>query len=112
MYDSFLSHLGQLSHALRLGFDYVVQVHCKDRVGINFIQRGDYEVLHAKDNQIIDPSEFASTVEPGMKLEMSIVMRQSTADQTRCPRCGYFNSQVAVCDGWIDWQVFPNLHPG
>jgi hypothetical protein len=91
-------------------FDYIVQVHCKDRVGINFIERGDYEVLHAEDSEIIGPSELASTVAPGMKLEMSIVMRQSTADQTRCPRCGYYNPQVAACSGWIEWQVFLNWH--
>ena len=34
-------------------FDYVFQLYRRDSVGIEFIERGDYEVLRAEDSQII-----------------------------------------------------------
>lgn len=47
-------------------------------------------------------------VGPGMKLEMSIVMRQRVADQKKCPRCSHINSRVPTNSDWIEWQVSPN----
>ena len=57
---------------------------------------------------MIGPSEFASTVEPGMVLEMSIVLRQKIPFQDNketCPRCGHFNLNVTANSGWIEWKV-------
>jgi hypothetical protein len=88
-------------------FDYIVRVHCKNRIGIDFIERGDYEVMRAEDSHIIGQSDLASTVESGMRLEMGIVMRKITADQKKCPRCGHTNSNVVANNGWIEWQVLP-----
>ena len=70
---------------------------------MDFIERGDYEVIRAADSQVIGHSEFPSAVAPGMKLEMSIVMWQRMADRKRCPRCGYINLQVPASNGWIEW---------
>jgi hypothetical protein len=71
---------------------------------MDFIERGDYDVISAEDNQIIRRSDLIA-MEPGMKLEMSIVMRQKTANQQKCPRCDHINLQVASRNGWIEWQV-------
>jgi hypothetical protein len=72
------------------------------------VERGDYEVLRAEDSHMINRSEFAKTVEPGMVLEMSIVMRQATAfkdSKEKCPRCHHINVNATVAGGWIEWKV-------
>jgi hypothetical protein len=100
-----LSYLPTDIHIIAIqDFDYIIQIHCKDRVGIAYIERGDYEVIRPEDSQIILRSELGSIIQPGMKLELSIVMWQRMADQKMCPRCCHINSQVDV-NGWIDWQV-------
>jgi len=92
-------------------FDYIVQGHCRDRFGGDFIARGDYEVMCAVDNQIVGPSKLASTVESGMKLEMGIVMRAFQHTKGKCPRCRHVNSHATVNRVWIDWRVPPNIFP-
>jgi hypothetical protein len=67
------------------------------------VDQGDYQMIRAKDNKAVDPSEFPNVVGPGVKLEMSIVMQQTVANQTRCPRCHYVNSRLAEHMGWIEW---------
>jgi hypothetical protein len=82
-------------------------------VGHQFIERGDYEVLRTEDHQIISPSELASTVQPGMKLEITIVLRPDTAFQDtkdKCPRCRHINLNVTPDRGWIQWKVLTNSH--
>ena len=74
------------------------------------MEQGDYEVVRAEDSQTIDPTEFPNAMEGGTKLEMSIVMRQRTANQTKCPRCSHMNSQLAADRGWIEWQVLLNSY--
>jgi hypothetical protein len=48
-------------------------------------------MISAEDNQVISPwaSVFASRVEPGMVVNMSIVLRQETTFQEKCPRCDH-----------------------
>lgn len=75
------------------------------------MERGDYEVLHAEDCQVIDRSEFSSRVEPDMVLEMAIVMLETTALQDnkgKCPRCPHVNLNATVTNSWIEWQVHLN----
>jgi len=78
-------------------------------LGFAFIERGDYQLIHEKNNQLVAKSALASMVKPGMKLEISIVMRWRMADLKKCPRCGYINSQVAGENGWILWSVNPYI---
>jgi len=69
-------------------------------------------VIRAEDNQIVDPGELASTAEPGLKLEMSIVLRQGTTFQDakeKCPRCLHMNLDATVDHGWIQWKVPLNI---
>ena len=89
----------------------MIKGYCRGRPGHLLVEQGDYQMIRAEDSQTIDPTEFAKAVEPGTTLEMSIVMRQRTADQTKCPRCGHMNSQLAADRGWIEWQVPPNSYP-
>jgi hypothetical protein len=65
-------------------------------------------LVRAVDNGSISRSEFASMVEPGMIVELSIVVRQRLAfqeDTEKCPRCDFVNLNVAAHNGWIEWQV-------
>jgi hypothetical protein len=45
------------------------------------VERGDYRMIRAADNQTIDPSEFTRVVAPEMKFEMSIILQKMTAFQ-------------------------------
>ena len=72
------------------------------------MNRGDYELIIPYDGQIIRRSEFASTVQPGMTVEMSIILRQDKAFQDnkqKCPRCHHLNRHAADAGGWIEWKV-------
>jgi hypothetical protein len=76
------------------------------------VERGDYQIIRGEDSQTIDPLEFAGTVEPGMIVEMSIVLREKTALKNKmgkCPRCQHTNSTVTAAHGWIEWKVLLNL---
>jgi hypothetical protein len=73
------------------------------------VTHNDYEVIRGEDNQIIAPSDLARMVEPGMVLEISIFLRENTADEidkSKCLRCGHINSDVC---GWIQWKVHLNF---
>jgi hypothetical protein len=60
-------------------FDYIINGYCKDRVGNHFVERGDYQLVRANGSQTVRRSEFAGVVEPGMVLEMCIILHQQTA---------------------------------
>jgi len=87
-------------------FDYIIHGYCKDSVGSHFIKRGDYRLICAEDSQTIGPSEFASSVESGMVLEMSIVLRETgfKDSKEKCPRCGHINLVNTANYGWIECQ--------
>ena len=94
------------------GFDYIINGYCKDRAGNRLIKRGDYRLIQAQTGQMIGRSDFVSTVEPGMIVEMSVVLRQKKAfkdDRNKCPRCGHINLNVTVESGWIEWKVISNF---
>ena len=74
------------------------------------MKQGDYQVNRVEDSHAIGPSEFPNMLEPDMKLEMSIILRQRIAGQKTCPRCGHMNSHVAEHMKWIEWWVASSLH--
>jgi hypothetical protein len=85
-----------------------MSAYCHGRIGDRFIERGDYKMIRAEDNRIIKPSEFSSTVQLGMVMEMCIVVRWGMPpreNEGKCPRCGHVNRHVALQGGWIDWKV-------
>ena len=66
---------------------------------------GNYELVRAEDNHTMNRSEFGSTVQPGMVLEISIILKRIEAPQDnaeKCPRCGYVNK---IASGWTKWKV-------
>ena len=70
------------------------------------MKRGDYEVIRPEDGQIISRSDLATAVEPGMVLEISIILRQNKTYQDnakKCPRCNYINYNAT--GDWILWKV-------
>jgi hypothetical protein len=57
---------------------------------------------------MINRSEIPRMAEPGVVLEMSIDIRQSTAIQDnkgKCPRCSHVNFDATVINTWIEWKV-------
>jgi hypothetical protein len=63
------------------------------------VKRGDYQVIHAKGSLIIKPLDFASAVESGMVLEMSIVSQGRTAfedSREKFPRCDWASTRIVV----------------
>lgn len=63
-------------------------------------------MIHSEDSRTIGHSEFASSVESGMVIEMSIVLRKRTSfeeKEEKCPRCGYINFNIPGYSGWIEW---------
>jgi hypothetical protein len=57
-------HVGQLNPCLSThqDFEYIVWLHCTDRVAIHFIERGDYETICAEDSQIVDLFDLVNAV--------------------------------------------------
>jgi hypothetical protein len=101
-----------ISHTLlSQDFDHIITGYCKNRAGDRYVERGDYQVIRAKDNKRIGPLELAMVVHSGMVLEMSITLWQRTAfqeNQHTCPRCRRINLNVPTTNGWIEWKV--SLH--
>jgi hypothetical protein len=86
----------------------IIKGYCRHRPGNRYIERGDYQLLltDSDSSQVIPLLEFSNVVS-GSRLEMSIVLRQTTTSKNikRCPRCFHFNSTVTATDGWIEWKV-------
>lgn len=83
--------------------DYIINRYCENTIGSDFIQRGEYRIIRAHDNTVIERSKFAGTVRPETKFEISIVMRQTKKFTKQCPQCGNSNYNVSVICGWIKW---------
>ena len=63
------------------------------------------------DHSSISLSEFTSVVKPGMSVELSIIVRQTTLlqeEEQKCLRCRFVNSVVTAQNVWIEWQM--HLH--
>jgi hypothetical protein len=70
------------------------------------VKRGDYQLIRAEDNGIIEPSELTGMVQSGVVLEMSIVLWRLWDKKKKCPRCGHIDKTIVVSDGWVEWKVF------
>ena len=87
-------------------FNYIIMGYCKGYIGGGYVERGEYNMITAEGHTKIGPTEFAREVNPGMILEMSIVLRQRTTyNRETCPRCHHINLSLATHNGWIEWQV-------
>lgn len=83
----------------------MINGYCRDRVGSRFIERGDYQMVLSEDGTTMETSVFATTVEPGMVLEMSIVVSLADEIPKQCPKCQCTDPGIA--DGaWIEWKVY------
>lgn len=81
---------------------------CKASPGGTLIQKGDYKILSSGDEEFIDPKEFSTVLQPGMMVEMCIVIRQPVADrygseEHKCYRCNHINIKVITSSGWVTW---------
>jgi hypothetical protein len=94
-------------YILQQDFDRIIRAYFpNDRVGSRHIQQGNYYVSRAGSSQIIRPSELGNSVEAGMVLEMSVVLRREeilSYFMKRCPRCQNINRTRVPVNGWIEW---------
>jgi hypothetical protein len=101
-------HIHHSSHFSCQEFSHIIKGYCKHSHGNRHLKRGDYEVIRPGDGQVISRSDFASTVKPGMILELSIILRRDFQDNKECPRCYHINRFANISGGWIEWQMSPN----
>jgi hypothetical protein len=100
-YDRPIDHASQQ-------FDCIVKAYCKGRIGERYVERGDYHLLRASDNQDVARESLARAVEPGTVLEMSMILQWPSLMVTNkiCPRCRHSNSSAPIITaGWLQWQV-------
>ena len=93
-------------------FDHIIIGYCKGRVGIDYVEQGDYQVINPTDNKRIDAVDLPRRAKLGMTLEMSIVVRQKSTSQDNkatCPRCRHVNLNSTSDNGWIEWKVLLHL---
>ncbi|KAF7969658.1 hypothetical protein HWV62_26700 [Athelia sp. TMB] len=89
-------------------FHTVISGFCRDSAGYSLVQRGDYRIWNSENDNVISPEDIATSLGPGMRVEMSIVLhaqaeeRRSSQAQ-RCPRCRHLNREVVTESGWLDW---------
>ena len=74
MYSSAISHISACQD-----FHYIGSGYCRYGLGHELVERGDYFVSRVEDHQIINHSEFSTTVKSGMVVEMGIVLREMAA---------------------------------
>ncbi|KZP13559.1 hypothetical protein FIBSPDRAFT_131739 [Athelia psychrophila] len=87
-------------------FNVVITGFCKYSAGGMLIQRGAYRILSSDDEEFINPTDISTVLQPGMTLEMSIVLREPAAEryggeEHRCPRCNHINSKVITVSRWV-----------
>lgn len=78
---------------------------CRGVAGDVLIQRGNYRIMNSEDDQVINSEEFATVLQPGMAVDMSIVFREQAEERQNneghiCPRCNHGNSKYT---GWVTW---------
>ncbi|KIM42034.1 hypothetical protein M413DRAFT_445215 [Hebeloma cylindrosporum] len=83
-------------------FHYVMQSYFVDRVGKDYIERGDYGIIRQESNQAVDRSGFAKAVREGdgNVFEMSIILKTQTKATKECPRCSRTNTGSQSESGW------------
>ncbi|KZP15218.1 hypothetical protein FIBSPDRAFT_1048296 [Athelia psychrophila] len=86
-------------------FHVVIAGFCRGVAGDVLIQRGNYRILNSKDDQVINPEEFAIVLQPGMAVGMSIALHEQAeegqgSEGYSCPRCKHINAR---CTGWVTW---------
>ncbi|KAF7966177.1 hypothetical protein HWV62_39756 [Athelia sp. TMB] len=82
-------------------FHVVISGFCKDSAGYSLIQRGNYKIWNSDDDHAISPADIATSLWPGMRVEMSIVLHAQAAGRKagqtcRCPRCGHEDKKVGT----------------
>jgi hypothetical protein len=89
-------------------FNHIIASYCKGYIGGDYVERGEYNVIETEGYKRIGPTEFARDVNPGVVLEMSIILRQRSASKSEtcdiaCPRCHHNNLTLDTHNGWIEW---------
>lgn len=90
---------------------YIIRGYCKNRIGVKLIERGDFALMRSDDYQTVDLHNLAEAVQPGMVLEMSIILREKHMvghHPRRCPRCDHINN-APLAEKWVEWCVFASL---
>ena len=65
-------------------------------------------IFKSNDDTVVSRSDFSAELQPGMTVEMSIVLHEQAEDRhvtewSRCPRCNYVDNGVVAGSGWLSW---------
>ncbi|PPR01807.1 LOW QUALITY PROTEIN: hypothetical protein CVT26_013166 [Gymnopilus dilepis] len=91
-------------------FHHILKGYSSNRMGQEFVERGDFEIVRADSGGMIFPEDFARVVQEGDVLEMSAVFRlPATARRKafRCPRCSRANISNLISRTWIRCFEYP-----
>jgi hypothetical protein len=70
--------------------------------GSDFVERGDYRLVHGDRKDIVDQMEWNRVEKVGLKMEMSMVLRTRNQKSRRCPSC-HASFEGGAIDGWAQW---------
>ncbi|KZP09489.1 hypothetical protein FIBSPDRAFT_900503 [Athelia psychrophila] len=74
------------------------------------LQRFGWGILSSEDDKIINPLDFSTVLQPGMTVEMSVVLHEREEEslygskEHKCPQCGHLNSEAVTPNRWVSCQ--------
>jgi hypothetical protein len=78
--------------------------------GRDLVERGDYRLVYGNSRTRVEPTMWTYTVNTGLTVEMSMVLRRRNGNGTTCPRCNEeYHGEVQ--SGWVDWKVLRTFVP-
>jgi len=89
-------------------FDHVIKGFSRNRIGHQYVEQGDYEIIQPGNDKVITHSNLCR-VKEGETVEMSIIFQSFKQDPATCPRCSFVNTHASSEIGWIKWYEMFSL---
>jgi hypothetical protein len=76
--------------------------------GARFVSSGDFAMASHDDGALISESTWNQKLQPGMGIDMSIILRRSISGDGNqvCPACESHDPKGATQQGGITWCVY------
>ncbi|PVG04255.1 FabD/lysophospholipase-like protein [Serendipita vermifera] len=70
-------------------FRDMIRIYFKDQSppGRDLVERGEYELVSGRQRTIVRPDTWMNAVQPGARVEMSMILRESYGMNLHCPGC-------------------------
>lgn len=83
----------------------VIHQCCKEGPEVEYINQGNWAIVHVVDNIVIDQRSFIGVLKPEMRFDIGIIVKLMSVmlRAAQCPQCGHVNGGNPSKDGWIDW---------